>query len=585
LQTRPDANHPMVPVWIRTLWHNLYFLTGLWFAVLALLCPFSEGEIRGRSGFLLVVTALPEMTHGFRRARWEDQKSAWASGAISMGLGMLLMNAPFFATRAIRLLIAGWFGIDVVRNLVSALRPRTVWDARQTALLAFSGNLAAMLVILLLQESRINWGLAAATATRIFLSGWNANRSPLMSADFSAESVDADFGFSPGSEVSSIVQSITSEECSRSAIDRSWIFSFLLTLFAIHLGRMGLDRTFLGLMSPAFAVMGDMFAALMLAFLVLMPILATTNRLTRGIESSGWHWSLAPARGRSWMSRVLKMLLTMRLRLAIRLRLARCSLSLAVSRIEELIAEATRLREEYRVPTQQQQAPYFQFQTESFALFAIDTGVTRRIDDGQKKWLEAALESAQGKTKMVILGHPFFAGGNDTTTDDPDFIELRTLFQQHSVSVVMAGDTHDLEYYQEPLGKAPTSDTGSPSVMHHFVNGGGGAYLSFGTALDWPALPVTQEWAFYPRRTQVESKIEATAPAWKRHAWLWTRKFGGWPFSAEWLSAAVRHHRFRARVSCRMDRSHARSVIASVRQPDTSPHIAGGRGIATYRRL
>ena len=130
-----------------------------------------------------------------------------------MGLFMLLMNAPFFATRAIRLLIAGWFGIDVVRNLVSALRPRTVWDARQTALLAFSGNLAAMLVILLLQESRINWGLAAATATRIFLSGWNANRSPLMSADFSAESVDADFGFSPGSEVSSIVQSITSEEC------------------------------------------------------------------------------------------------------------------------------------------------------------------------------------------------------------------------------------------------------------------------------------------------------------------------------------------------------------------------------------
>ena len=74
--------------------------------------------------------------------------------------------------------------------------------------------------------------------------------------------------------------------------------------------------------------------------------------------------------------------------------------------------------------------------------------------------------------------------------------------------------------------------------MHHFVNGGGGAYLSFGTSLAWPSNPVTQEWQFYPRRSDVESKIEATAPLWKRPAWFWTRKFGGWPFSAEWLSAA-----------------------------------------------
>ena len=38
----------------------------------------------------------------------------------------------------------------------------------------------------------------------------------------------------------------------------------------------------------------------------------------------------------------------------------------------------------------------------------------------------------------------------------------------------MAGDTHDLEYYAEPGG------AGRPAT-HHFVNGGGGAYLSFGT--------------------------------------------------------------------------------------------------------
>ena len=45
----------------------------------------------------------------------------------------------------------------------------------------------------------------------------------------------------------------------------------------------------------------------------------------------------------------------------------------------------------------------------------------------------------------------------------------------------MAGDTHYFEYYRENI----TGD-GPARVMHHFVNGGGGAYLSIGTALDFP---------------------------------------------------------------------------------------------------
>ena len=45
----------------------------------------------------------------------------------------------------------------------------------------------------------------------------------------------------------------------------------------------------------------------------------------------------------------------------------------------------------------------------------------------------------------------------------------------------MAGDTHDFEYYREKIGGGETA-----RAMHHFVNGGGGAYLSIGTALDFP---------------------------------------------------------------------------------------------------
>ena len=51
--------------------------------------------------------------------------------------------------------------------------------------------------------------------------------------------------------------------------------------------------------------------------------------------------------------------------------------------IEALIAEATRLRREYEVPTQFQRAPFFEIQTDRFALVAVDTGVARTVDPAQ----------------------------------------------------------------------------------------------------------------------------------------------------------------------------------------------------------
>jgi 3',5'-cyclic AMP phosphodiesterase CpdA len=200
-------------------------------------------------------------------------------------------------------------------------------------------------------------------------------------------------------------------------------------------------------------------------------------------------------------------------------------------RIEDLIREAERLRMAYGVPTGFQRAPFFELQTSRFALVAIDTGVLRTIDAAQTAWLEAALGRAAGKFTMAILGHPFFAGGHDTTPGDNEFGRLKELLLGRGVSVVMAGDTHDLEYYAEPK-------SGAPTTVHHFVNGGGGAYLSFGTSLAWPTQAPTAAWAYYPNKQDVSRKIEDRTPWWKRPAWWWTRQFSAWPFTAEWLSAA-----------------------------------------------
>ena len=705
--------------------------------------PLLNGDAATRIGALLTVAALLELLHGFRRASLEDQRSAWSSGVLSLGLGLLLFSAPLLVTRALQYFLAGWFALDAVRAISEAVRTSAGRSAQ------FRRGLPGILwavtagVAIMFGTQWLTWVIAVAAGVRVLNSGLAMWQSPLLTRATLLESGGILRGLPQDPAVQSLAERIVGEETAREAADRGWILAWLVTLLAIHLGRMGLDRSALGLLSPGFALAGDAFVALLIAFLGVAPLSFTANQLLMRLEHSGWMWSLPSGGGHASFGRwLVRGLLTVRLRQRVRIRLARCSYVSALSRalqnglpvaailaatvpvwgmswyfdtenwaagiwnswaehrtdtwreamavaiestatldrtvggpdasslvdgteavasgqrlllqpagvvdgqdfafvvigdpgegdatqlslksqllevtrrpdvrfvvissdviyptgamkdyearfwlpfmgvtkpvyaipgnhdwydalegfsatflepesarramqarveadnhltsttdrhIEGLIAEASRLQREYRVPVQHQQLPYFQIQTADFALFAVDTGVARRIDARQRQWLEDALAQADGKLKMVILGHPFFAGGRDQTQGDPAFQELRQLLQQHQVQIVMAGDTHDLEFYQEP----PAAPDHRHSTLH-FVNGGGGAYLSFGTTLDWPEIPVTSDWAVYPSRFQVESKIEATAPWWKRPAWFWVRKYRGWPFSAEWLSA------------------------------------------------
>lgn len=705
------------------IWRNGLGAIALVLGALALLAPISRIDVQGRVGLLLVLAAALELAHGFRRSTAAGQRAAWVGGTITLGMGVLLINAPYLASTALGIFLAGWFGLDGIRQLGGAFLHK---DTRRSALawvVAGLGNLSACVALLVLRgQVVVAWTVAAAGAARIFGTAMNIFLSPVFTAGDSGNTAVAGLLLPASPEVLALARRMAVEESERASIDRGWILGFIATLFAIHVGRMGFDRTFLGIMSPGFATLGDLAIALLLAFVVVIPGTAVWRWLTLGPERWAWRWLLdVPEENRGWVRRSVGAFLTLRLRSSIRLAQARYSIPRALSRglqiglpltaivtatvpmwgiswyfdtenwaagvwnswaaertdvwrgamiravsaegpdtrperafavsppgiggdfsflvigdtgegdasqhslratyldrvrrpevkfvvissdvvyptgsmrhyeanfwlpfmgtarpvyaipgnhdwydalegfaatflepaaaraamrarvkvdnqitsttdgrIEELIGTATRLREEYGVPTQLQKAPFFQIQTDSFALFAVDTGVVRSLDPAQMAWLSGALRSARGKAKMAILGHPLYAGGKYTVGDDAEFAALHALLREHDVSIVMAGDTHDLEYYAERTA-------GSSKTAHHFVNGGGGAYLSFGTALDWPAGPATADWAFYPNRDQVVAKIEATTPVWKRPAWWWTKRIGAWPFSAEWLSAA-----------------------------------------------
>ena len=237
-------------------------------------------------------------------------------------------------------------------------------------------------------------------------------------------------------------------------------------------------------------------------------------------------------------------------------------------RIDNLLAHAARLRRLYAIDVGAQRAPFFELQTDDFALLAIDTGILRTVDERQLAWLERALDRSRGKFTMAIVGHPRFAGGHDippiaegqdVSESSEKFAALYRLLAIHNVNIAMAGDTHDFEYYRENVtGEGPTR------VMHHFVNGGGGAYLSIGTALDFPKQPAVVDWSYYPRTDHLRAKMDAEMPLWKQPFWYWIKWFNAWPFSVEAFSGIFDFNRapfFQSFMEVRVERSKKRVVL------------------------
>lgn len=202
-------------------------------------------------------------------------------------------------------------------------------------------------------------------------------------------------------------------------------------------------------------------------------------------------------------------------------------------RIDQLIEEAARLRGLYGVSTGHQRTPFLEIHTDQFSLILVDTGILRSSDPEQLRWLEAALKRAQGHFTMAILGHPLYAGGQYQGATEKTFAGIHQMLRDHGVQIAMGGDTHYFEYYKESYQNNQMSST-----MHHFVNGGGGAYLALGTPLGWPRQPPVADCGFYPRKDEIVAKLDRETPLWKLPLWLWVKKLGGWPFNAEGIASA-----------------------------------------------
>ncbi|HSD51156.1 MAG TPA: metallophosphoesterase [Candidatus Methylomirabilis sp.] len=706
--------------------------------VLAMLAPFFSGEWAiALLGLLLVGLGIVKAGQAFSSPGGTVRFSAFLPANLAILAGLLLFARPMFVLSGLLTVIALLLIADGLSRAIAAFRERT-GRARRWSL---ADGLVIVLLGLLVWYQRSELGIVAIgliLGLYILSSGWAMLLAP---ADDLGEAAlaeppdthpDARLGLQPHEEFRRLRAAVEAAEPARNRRDIYWVLMLAFVFFAIHVGRMGTDWTWLSLVSPFIAVLGDLAACLLLAGLVMVPLFLSWRRVTRPIERSAWRerlerdgdtetWKPVEWAMRHWLDR--------RLRLALRLRAARASVGealwaglklglpvvavfvainpiwgftwyfntenwasgfwdkvveirvdrwrermtqaiearylgqgsrgvsattiysvtpdgvtdaanfsflvigdpgegdpsqyslqdtyLEVGRrpdvkflvissdviypagemrdyefnfylpfkgftkpiyaipgnhdyydgldgflanflepaaareairarvatdfglsgttetvITDSLGQAQRLRALYRVRTGLQRGPYFEMHTRGFSLIAVDTGILKRIDKRQMTWLEAALQRARGNFRMVLLGHPLYAGGVYQGATNPPFAAIHRLLTEHEVELVMAGDTHDFEYYREEY----TGKSG-PLLMHHFVNGGGGAYLSIGTALAWPAKPPVPDWAFYPRTDSLTTKLDVETPTWKRPIWLWIKNLGAWPASVEALSA------------------------------------------------
>ena len=282
-------------------------------------------------GLLLIGAGMLEAWHGFRRATVAGQRAAWLGGGITIAMGVLVSNAAALAATGIAVLLAGWFALDAIRYVGRGLRGDYAGRAADWLLPAL-GNLAVAILLIAMRQYTLGWTLALAGGLRIGFTAWSIVSSPLFTATDAGDTVLAQLGLPDEPELAAFADRVAAEERARASLDRGWIWAFIVTLFAIHLGRMGFDRSRLGISSPLVAVIGDLFLALVIAFAVVIPLRLVFRRLTRGIERRAWRWCLADEGEGSWIRRPVRAALTHRLRFSVRMRSARYSARTALSR-------------------------------------------------------------------------------------------------------------------------------------------------------------------------------------------------------------------------------------------------------------
>lgn len=128
-------------------------------------------------------------------------------------------------------------------------------------------------------------------------------------------------------------------------------------------------------------------------------------------------------------------------------------------------------------PPTPQPGPYYVIDTAHMRFVCIDTGIRGDIDARQGRWLVDV--SADPRPKILLTGKPLLVNGRVdecAITDHPDGFESVLSVVHHkkfNYVAAIGGDVHNYQHYPANV----QDPDGSTRTIHHFVSGGGGAFM------------------------------------------------------------------------------------------------------------
>ena len=294
----PSRNPKSTPV--RWAWHwRLIIGTPLLvLGCLAMTAPFVAGKSSPFIlGILMIASGLIETAHAFAV---RDRR---LGNAVFFGSGVSVLAGRRHAVRWLHQCVAG--SIDCEPVAVSGL-----------------------------------WTIGIYVGCRILASGWSKIRghddgSGVPETEAAEQHPDPRLRLPPHPELVKLRETLAAADEARYPIDRYWRATLLLTFLAIHVGRMDAEWNLVGLLSPAVAVVGDVFFALVLAWGVIIPLRLGWRALTRPVERKAWGRLLAQidqGRASGRLDRLVRQWLHGRTRFGLRLTQSRRSPTVAVRR-------------------------------------------------------------------------------------------------------------------------------------------------------------------------------------------------------------------------------------------------------------
>ncbi|HYE84781.1 MAG TPA: metallophosphoesterase, partial [Vicinamibacterales bacterium] len=247
----------------------------------------------------------------------DNRRTHYSSAIFSVLAGALISFQSAFAFSGLMVLLAVVLVADGGTNVYRGFKAASLWDVVNGA-----ANLGLGLIAWWLRDSIGVLGFGIFLGLRMAASGWQTLSSPVHTDgdEFSRpedEHPNRALGLPPHPIIGFIHREAIAEARWRTPTDFYWSVIFVMVFFATHVGRLDADWSWLGMITPAAATLGDVVAALVIGLVVLYPLERVWQRVTRPVERAAWNRMLndrTPDVEQRWSERAIRRWAEQRLR-------------------------------------------------------------------------------------------------------------------------------------------------------------------------------------------------------------------------------------------------------------------------------